>query len=259
MTVEADRPARMPAQRAAIDATAGARHYLPEHRSGHLARVDRFSVFVDEDRYVPDIQIAIDEGYYENGERDLIRTFLGPDDRVIEVGAGIGVTAMTAASIVGENNVVTFDAHSRILSDARDNFRRNGFLSLEARAGVLRNRRLFAPNSLTNFYIDTAFWVSRLGATATTPGITKVVQAPVYCLEDEIAAIKANVLLCDIEGGEVELLSHADLSGIRLMIVETHPWLAGQAAIDAMARKIMMEGFSIDLGKPEHHIAVFRR
>jgi FkbM family methyltransferase len=252
MTVEADPIVSMSAQQAAVDATT-------ERRKGHLARIDGFSVFVDEDRYVSDIQIAIDQGYYENRERDLIRTFLRPSDRVLEMGAGIGVAAMTAASIVGENNIITFDANPEILSDARDNFRRNGFFNLEARAGLLRNRRLFTPNASANFYIDNAFWVSRLDASATTPGIVKVVCAPVYCLEDEIAAVRANVLLCDIEGGEVDLLSDADLSGVRLMIVETHHWIAGEAATDAMARKIIMQGFSIDIDKSGDHVDVFRR
>ncbi len=228
-------------------------------RRGRLVRVGGFSVFVDEDRYVPDIQTALDQGYYEDHERDLIRTFLRPDDKVIEAGCGIGIVAMSAASIVGDHNVTTFDANPEILSDAEENFRRNGFSNITTRAGLLMNRRQYAPYSFSNFYVDAAFWASRLDASARTPGIVKVVQAPVYCLEDEIAALGANVLLCDIEGGEVELLSDADLSGVRLIIVETHSWIAGEAAIEAVSRKIVRQGFAIDLGESGGHVTVFCR
>jgi FkbM family methyltransferase len=224
---------------------------------GRLVRVGGFSVFVD-NRYAPDIQTALDRGYYEDRERELVRTFLRPGDKVIEIGAGIGVVAMSAASIVGESHVTTFDANPEILIDAEENFRRNGF-NIATRAGLLRNRRQYAPNSFTNFYVDNAFWASRLDASARTPGIIRTIQAPVYCLEDEIASVSANVLLCDIEGGEVDLLSDADLSRVTLIIVETHSWIAGKAAIEAMARKIIAQGLAIDPSESAGHVSVFRR
>ncbi len=88
----------------------------------------------------------------------------------------------------------------------------------------------------------------------------KVVEAPVYCLEDEIAEfLGANVLLCDIEGGEIDLLIDADLSGIRLLIMETHYWMAGEAATDALVSKLIRDGFAIHLGASGEHVSVFRR
>jgi len=41
-------------------------------------------------------------------------------------------------------------------------------------------------------------------------------RVPVFCLEDEIEAHRANVLICDIEGGEVDLRMQSDLAGIHL-------------------------------------------
>jgi hypothetical protein len=88
---------------------------------------------------------------------------------------------------------------------------------------------------------------------------SKTVRIPVFCLELEIAAHKANVLICDIEGGEVELLADADLTGIRLIIMETHYWAAGEAATDAMIRNLILQGFSFHLGVSGHHVSVLRR
>ena len=38
-----------------------------------------------------------------------------------------------------------------------------------------------------------------------------------------VEELKPTVLLCDIEGGELDLLEHADLSGIRAIVMEFHP------------------------------------
>jgi FkbM family methyltransferase len=259
MTLGRGRPDQSLAKRAVADEAIRRREHLREGRSGRLAQLGEFSVFVDEDRYAPEIRDAIDQGYYERRERELVRAFVRPDDRVLELGAGIGVVAMTAASIVGENHVISFDANPEILADARDNFKRNGFAEIETRSGLMRNRRAFERNSFAAFYIDAVYWTSRLDASATTPGIVKVVEAPVYCLEDEIAAARANVLLCDIEGGEIDLLTDADLSGIRLLILETHDWMVGETATDALVNKLIREGFAIRLGASGEHVFAFQR
>ena len=51
----------------------------------------------------------------------------------------------------------------------------------------------------------------------------------------------------------------ADLAGIRLIIMETHYWAVGEAATDAMMRKLVVEGFAIHLGRSGHGIVVLRR
>jgi hypothetical protein len=98
-----------------------------------------------------------------------------------------------------------------------------------------------------------------LNASENAPGIVKTVQIPVFCLEDAIAAHKANVIICDIEGGEVELVRDADLSTIRLILMETHYRAAGEVATDAMISKLIADGFSLHLGYSGDHVIVLRR
>jgi hypothetical protein len=81
----------------------------------------------------------------------------------------------------------------------------------------------------------------------------------VRSLEQEIAAHQANVLICDIEGGEVVLLTGADLSGIRMIIMETHRWAVGEALTDAMIRDLILQGFAVDLSASAGEILLFRR
>jgi hypothetical protein len=89
--------------------------------------------------------------------------------------------------------------------------------------------------------------------------ILKKVQVPVFCLEDEIEAHRANVLICDIEGGEVDLLMQSDLTGIRKIIIETHYGFVGESETEEMMRKLISDGFSIHLGLSGQNVTTLRR
>jgi FkbM family methyltransferase len=166
---------------------------------------------------------------------------------------------MTAASVVGAENMLTFEANPDIAADARANFERNGLSAIRSHVGVLKNRLSKGRKRTRDFFISERFTASRLAATLDDPDIVKSVKVPIFCLEDEIRKHRATVLVCDIEGGEVDLLMQADLSDIRLIIMETHYWSAGEAATDAMVRKLVLDGFDIHLRYSGRHILVLRR
>jgi len=232
----------------------------PKGRIGHMTQVGGFNVFVDTEHYHPAVIEALDGGGYEHRERHLVSECVRAGDRVIEAGTAAGIVAMTAASIVGAQNVWTYEANPDIALDAQANFARNEMRAITSHVGILKNRRAMkGPGEMVPFYIDQIFVASRLNASENAPGIVKTVQIPVFCLEDAIAAHKANVIICDIEGGEVELLRDADLSTIRLILMETHYWAAGEVATDAMISKLIADGFSLHLGYSGDHVIVLRR
>jgi hypothetical protein len=66
-------------------------------------------------------------------------------------------------------------------------------------------------------------------------------------------------MICDIEGGEVDLLTQADLAGINTIIIETHYRIVGKAPTDQLIRKLIIEGFSIDLENSFRHVLVLQR
>ena len=224
------------------------RQYIPEGRKGHITSVGGFNVFVDEENYGRDVVWALDQGDYEEAERNLVKDFLLPTDRVLEIGTAVGVVSMTAAKIVGPNNVLTFDANPEIAADAKDNFRRNRLSDIVSEVGVLVCRKHFRENEQVEFFIDKEFWASRLDANSSSDGIINTVKVPTLCLEQIISSHNATVLICDIEGGEVNLLSEADLSGIRVIIIETHYWAVGETVTDSMIRNLILQGFSLHLG-----------
>jgi FkbM family methyltransferase len=236
------------------------RQALPQGRNGQLIEIEDFDVFVDHDNYDKDIVRAMRENFYEDRERGLVKQLVRPGDRVLEVGTAIGIVSMAAARIVGPENVLTFDANPDIVVDAQANFQRNDLSGIRSRAGVLQNRLNMTDECKeVDFFIHEAFWASRLMASPDTPGIVRTIKVPVFCLEEQIKSHSANVIICDIEGGEVDLFMEADLSGIRLIIMETHYWAVGEAATDGMVLKLLLDGFGIDLGRTASHMLVLRR
>ena len=229
----------------------------PEGRQGAMQAVGEFMVFID-DNYGPEVKKALGDNSYEGRERALAASFLNPGDRVLEVGTAIGVVTMTAAVIVGPHNVITFEANPAIAADARDNFALNGFSAITSKVGVLANRTQYREGAQAEFHIAKDFWASRLHALGKTD-IIETVKVPVMCLEREIEQFQANVVICDIEGGEVDLFMNADLDRIRLIIMETHYWARGETATDTMVRELILKGFSIHLDKSGHGVCVLRR
>ena len=227
-------------------------------RSGSVVPVDTFEVFLD-DEYSAEVKQTLHEGTYEARERRLVRELLRPGDRVLEAGTAIGLVSMNAASIVGADSVITYDANPLIARDAQRNFGANG-LPIDSRVGVLRNRASWDHSqTLANFYISKHLWGSRLFATPTDGDIVDVVQIPYVLLEDQIEASRANVLLCDIEGGEADLLTEADLSSIDLIVLETHYWAVGRPSVDRMMRALVAAGFNVDLDLTASQVVVLRK
>jgi len=236
------------------------RQAIPDGRNGEIINIDGFFIFSDNENYDRSILTALKDDSYEGQERALVKSLVRPGDRIIEAGTALGVVSMTAASIVGAENVLTFDANPYILSDAQQNFRRNGLQGIKSCIGVLKNRRSFVDNNeMVSFHISKAFWASRLIADRDAQDIIREVRVPTFCLEDEIDSHQANVLICDIEGGEAELLMNSNLSGIKLIIMETHYWAAGEARIDSMVRQLYVDGFAIHLRHSGNEVLVLRR
>jgi methylase of polypeptide subunit release factors len=127
---------------------------LNEGRKGHFTKVGSFDIFVDEDKYGPKVSRALDNGGYEGRERALVSKFVQSTDKVIEVGTAVGVVSMTAASIVGPKNVLTFDPNPDIVADARANFIHNGLADINSKVAILACKKKFEEGGTVEFHIS---------------------------------------------------------------------------------------------------------
>lgn len=247
-------------QKSNEDLAATQRILLAGDREGAFTRLSGHIVFVDTRNYGRTIVSALKQGTYEQTERRLVEALLHPSDRVLEVGTAIGVVTMVAAAITAPEQVLTFDGNPHIVADAKKNFVANGMADINSNTGILKCRKNYLRSGhLEKFHVSKNFWASRFNAQEPGKDIIEVVDVPVFCLEDQIKAHAANVLIVDIEGGEVDLLQGAKIPEIRLIIVEVHYWAVGQEKTDAMIRYLMKIGFNIDLKFTAGGVVVLRR
>lgn len=219
------------------------------------AQVGKYKVLVATG-YHPKIVEALRKGSYEGRERGVIPSLLKPGDKVLEVGGAIGAVTMAAADVVGPQNVISFEANSALIEDAKRNFELNA-LEIRMENAVLNNRvRWAGPGSTVDFHVHKEYWESSL---LKTPGTIRTIQVPTKCFETEARNFGSNVLICDIEGGEIDLLELADLSGFSKILMEIHYWAAGREAINRLVRKLVFDGFSVDFEHSFRSIVIFHR
>ncbi len=183
---------------------------------------------------------------FEARELRLVKQLLRPGQRVMELGTCTGFVAMHIARIVGAANLVCYEANPDNVRMAQRHFAANG-LDVTVHHAVLTPRTQIGPETPPTV----PFYLSRgLVSSALTPaGMRRFeeVSVPRRCLEEEIARHRAQVLVLDIEGAEVELLGEGDLAGIDAIIMETHYRKAGVRATNAMIAALIAQGFRLDL------------
>jgi FkbM family methyltransferase len=205
--------------------------------------------------YAPGIVKALKAGSYEGRERAALAAILKPGDRVLEVGSAIGVVGMSAARIVGAENVVAYEANAELVQHAKFNYAINN-LPISVNHAILKNAVTWGGfGEIEKFYIHEQFWAS---STVNKPGTIAITEVPTLCFERESRGFGANVLICDIEGGEIDLLQSADLTGYSDILMEVHNW-AGRKEINKLVRKIILDGYCLNLDLSGQAIACFHR
>ena len=207
-------------------------------------------VVVCDPNVVPrNVSTAIIKGSYELPERQLVRATIRNGDRVIEVGSGVGVVGLLCNKLAGAGNVLSFEANSTLASIIAANYALNNITPR------IRLRAVTIDGAPISFYRNSNIISSSVfdrGLEA--ENVTVESEALDQVLNEE----RADVLVMDVEGAEIELLTTADLSGVREIIVELHPKIVGLGPTKAMIDSIIDRGF-IENGRIQDNIRLSRK
>ncbi|WP_240336825.1 FkbM family methyltransferase [Tropicibacter sp. Alg240-R139] len=157
---------------------------------------------------------------YEGQEIEGSLHVVTPDDTVLEIGAGIGLVGAVIAHNAKPKAIHSFEANPELLDAINELYILNNLQDLIS----VNNQVLISaedrPESL-QFHIRTSY----LGSSLLNPGNrpSNVVDVPTASFATVCDALEPTVLVMDIEGGELELLRHADLSCFRGVVLEFHP------------------------------------
>ena len=176
-------------------------------------------------------------GRHTRHERQLMIPLLDPDDIVMELGGGIGMLSTACALKIGGDRVHSYEANPTMESLIRENYELNGVNP------HLKMCMLDETSGSCKFHVSEHF--ARSSAyQLKDQGETTVYDVPVESLNDEIHRIKPTVLIMDVQGSEGKLLSFADLSNVRKLLVEVHSNVLGISRVNELRRQLRNQGFS---------------
>lgn len=195
------------------------------------------------------IRDALERNQYESVELYLSSQLIRPGDTVLDLGSGLGLSAITAAKAAQGGRVVGFEADPRVAQLARDNAARND-VKLE-----IRNAAISTEEGDFTFYRDVDFLSNSMFPIEGGTQIT----VPCAAFRKVIEEVRPNFISCDIEGVERDLFDGADLSSVRRVVLETHAHVIGPEGIKKCCDQLERAGLKKVENLCWHSVLVFDR
>lgn len=194
---------------------------------------------ISSDEVSHEIWAALQSGRYEANEARRIPWVVRPGDRVLELGAGIGVITSVIASIDAVH-VWSFEADPCMTRLARRVIEQNCHGNVTLSTGILAA----GPPAKVAFYRRKDFWMSskfpEQGPHEEKLEITSV------DIDQFITSHRINVIVMDVEGAELEIAKMASLPGVQRVFLELHDHLYGLAGVRAITEAMSCKGLIFD-------------
>ena len=191
-----------------------------------------------------EVVMGIAMGLYEQPEINGLSRVIRPNDRILELGAGLGVVTTLLSRATGPGGkVIAYEADPKLISDTQEFLTKHGANNVDLRNAVLVPKA--APGETRAFHVSRVFAVSSLVASGGGSRKTTI-SVPAQSFNDVIHEFRPDVLICDIEGGEAELIPAIDASGLRAVVIEMHPKRLPEAAIASVREALERQGLKQD-------------
>ncbi|SDU39925.1 FkbM family methyltransferase [Stappia sp. ES.058] len=196
--------------------------------------IDGIKISTSRDDVTETIRQGLYKESYEEPERKLVRVALTPQDRVLEIGAGIGLVSLTCAKICGSDKVLSYEPNPLMGPLIKKNY------ALNRLKPNLRTKAIAVEPGTSDFHIAENIFSSSM-YDRNLGGKTRV-----ECdgIQETMSEFQPTALVLDVEGAEVDLLPVADLSSVDKIIVEVHPHVVGEGRIEDLRSYLRLAGFT---------------
>lgn len=192
-------------------------------------------------------------GDYEWPELRALLKLMRPEDRVLELGLGMGLVSGVLALRHPAARFTSYEANPALHPLIAALHKQNGITNVEVRSAILAP---LSGGTTRRFRIHRHFTESSLVATGAN--VTEV-EVPVHDPAAVVAEIRPDVLICDIEGAEEELIPVLPLSSIRVAVVELHPKIVSRAGIARIFRSFLDAGLVPVVDQSFETVVAFER
>ena len=211
----------------------------------------------------PAIFYHLINGDYESPELELLDEYLSPDDKVIELGAGIGFLANRYGKRCPNQAHLTIEASPVTADLIRTNTQHLGNIEVihavaaRSQSNSSRDHGEGPAPQTVDFHVYTDYWASStqpIHLTNPERHLVKTVQVNMIDLDELIARHHATMLVCDIEGGEYDLVRTFELN-LPKILMELHWRELGMARALSVLRTLEERGYRL-FGSPEVLMAI---
>lgn len=190
---------------------------------------------------------------YEAKETQAALRVVRAGDRVIELGAGLGYMSTLVACKRNVASVHSFEANPNLIPYIRRVHAANGLDNAE-----VTNAILGAQPGRADFHVRADILSSSMTRfEGEDPPQTH--QIDVLAADAVFADLKPNVLICDIEGAEVDLIPALDMTGLRAAVIELHPQWIGPEGVNKIFAAFMAAGLAYYHRGSQNKVVSFRR
>ncbi len=199
---------------------------------------------------------ALREGSYEGLEADAVMKIAREGDTVLELGTGIGYISTLIAAQRPVKEIHTFEANPLLIDYIRTTHALNNITNVTVHNALLGPEKA-EPR---DFYCRQNFLASSLDYNARPPeGIVSVEKIEVRDINQTFDAIGPDILICDIEGAEAEILPALKYEGLRAAVIELHPQWIGAPGVRAVFEAMHRAGLTYYPRWSYRKVIVFRR
>jgi FkbM family methyltransferase len=212
---------------------------------------------VADDITSPRVISEIEQGTYEDREMKFARNVIQDGDRVLELGAGLGFVSTVVCGSKKPAYFAAVEADARLIPHIRRTHEKNGVTGVEVINAAFVADRDTLDRGHVEVGVTSVFWGSGINKAGDNNVTT--VRVDVQDASRFIREKKINVLVSDIEGGELDLFRHLDFGPIRKIIIEVHPRVFGPEGVREVFRILDDNDFVYDAPNSSGPVITFRK
>lgn len=179
--------------------------------------------------------IAIAAGAIEMEEIAAAKKYITNTDIVVELGAGIGISASRINKVIKPKKHICFEANPKLIPYLRNLFKINK-LNIDIVNLALGN------NENTKFYACDDYILSSFLKPKYRSDYIQFEVGTISC-QKIIDIYSPTVLFCDIEGAELKYLNALNFKTVKTIIIELHPKMYGIDGLKKIHQRLKVHGF----------------
>jgi FkbM family methyltransferase len=199
--------------------------------------------------FTPKLRRSIFRGKYEINEIRSAAQVIRDGDTVLELGSGCGFLSCALAKSKKLKMIHCVEANPEMIPVITHHHLMNGV------KGFIHNEIIGSSGGEIDFFIHDDFWAS---STAANHGGRKVTVKATR-LADRLWEWRPNVLIMDIEGGELALVDCDLPSCTRALVIELHESVIGAAGVTRIGDHLRTQGFAHIANASLKKVATFAR